>query len=133
MLEVISEAQQRALSHDVSKIRSPEVEVFDEFTPKLKETPYGTPEYQANLVAMGEGLIHHYAANRHHPEHFPDGVNGMTLVDLIEMLADWKAATERTKNGSLDVSLEIQKGRFQISDQLHQILINTAERYGWLP
>ena len=44
-------------------------------------------------------IDHHYANNRHHPEHWPNGINDMTLMDLIEMLADWKAATARNKNG----------------------------------
>jgi Family of unknown function (DUF5662) len=67
---------------------------------------------------MGEGLKHHYEANRHHPGHFDDGVNGMTLVDVIEMLADWKAATERRADGDLAKSLEIQRERFSLCDQL---------------
>jgi hypothetical protein len=59
---------------------------------------------------MGDGLKHHYSHNRHHPEFFgEDGVDGMTLVDLIEMLADWKAATERHDDGDLAKSLEIHR------------------------
>lgn len=81
---------------------------------------------------MGVGLKHHYAANRHHPEHFPDGVNDMTLVDVLEMLADWKAATERHADGNLRQSLDIQRNRFQLSDQLVAILRNTADHFGWL-
>jgi len=81
---------------------------------------------------MQVALDHHYANNRHHPEYFDNGVNGMTLVDLIEMLADWKAAGERHADGSLDRSLIIQKERFDISDQLNDILTNTAREIGWL-
>ena len=44
------------------------------------------------------------------------GVNDMTLVDLVEMLADWKAATERHDDGDLAKSLEIQRERFGLSD-----------------
>jgi hypothetical protein len=56
------------------------------------------------------GLKHHYAYNRHHQEFFgEDGVDGMTLVDLIEMLPDWKAATERHDDGDLAKSLEIHR------------------------
>ncbi|MEV6494393.1 DUF5662 family protein, partial [Actinoplanes sp. NPDC051633] len=92
---------------------------------------YGSDEYKGSLEAMGEGLKHHYA--RHHPEHFPNGVNDMTLVVLVEMLADWKAATERHDDGNLRQSLEIQRERFGISDQLLAVLYNTAEHGGWLP
>jgi hypothetical protein len=55
----------------------------------------------------------------------------MTLVDLAEMLADWKAAGERNANGSLQKSLMINKERFEMSDQLCQILYNTALELGW--
>ena len=78
-------------------------------------------------------LRHHYAHNRHHPEHFADGVNGMTLVDLVEMLADWKAATERTSpHGDLAESLPINGERYAIAPQLMDILTNTARHFGWL-
>lgn len=132
MGQIISELVNRSVRHDISKTQDPELSVFNEYTPKLKDTTYGSDEYKGYLVAMGEGLRHHYAANRHHPEHFADGVDGMTLVDLVEMLADWKAATERHATGSLDESLEIQRERFGISDQLAQILRNTAEVYRWI-
>jgi hypothetical protein len=56
----------------------------------------------------------------------------MTLVDLIEMLADWKAATERHDDGDLAKSLEVQRERFRLSDQLVAILRNTAEQFGWV-
>lgn len=132
MVQLVTEALQRSTCHDRSKTESPEVQVFDEFTPKLKTSTYGSDEYKGFLASMGEGLQHHYAVNRHHPEHFENGVNDMTLVDLIEMLADWKAATERHDDGSLTRSLEIQRERFGISDQLVGILRNTAEHFGWL-
>ena len=129
---MILELSERSQVHDLSKTRPPELDVFNEYTPKLKRSTYGSDEYKGFLAAMGEGLAHHYANNRHHPEHFPDGINGMTLVDLIEMLADWKAATERHEDGSLARSLTIQAERFGISDQLAAILRNTAEHYGWV-
>jgi hypothetical protein len=132
MVQVVKETLDRSTCHDRSKTEPPEVEVFDEFTPKLKNSTYGSDEYKGFLEAMGGGLKHHYEANRHHPEHFPDGVNDMTLVDLIEMLADWKAATERHEDGDLAKSLEIQRERFGLSDQLVAILRNTAEHFGWL-
>jgi Family of unknown function (DUF5662) len=132
MVQVVKEALDRSTCHDRSKTEAPEVEVFDEFTPKLKASTYGSTEYKGYLEAMGEGLQHHYANNRHHPEHFENGVNDMTLVDLIEMLADWKAASERHDDGDLARSLDIQRERFGLSDQLVGILRNTAEHFGWI-
>ena len=132
MGQVIAALIERSVRHDRSKTEPPEVAVFDEFTPKLKDLVYGSDEYAACLAAMGPALAHHYAANRHHPEHFADGVAGMTLVDVVEMLADWKAATERVKDGSLPRSLEIQERRFALSGDLAAILRNTAAEFGWL-
>jgi hypothetical protein len=133
MIQLAKDLLDRATCHDRSKTEPPEVEVFNEYTPKLKTSTYGSDEYRSYLAAMGEGLKHHYARNRHHPEHFPNGVNDMTLIDLIEMLADWKAATERHNDGDLARSLEIQRDRFGLSDQLVEILFNTARNFEWIP
>lgn len=128
----IAELGDRATHHDLSKLSPEEKDVFDEFSPKLKDSTYGSDEYWSFLEAMKPALAHHYANNRHHPEHFPNGVNGMTLVDLVEMLSDWKAATERHDDGDLEKSLEIQRKRFNLSDKLVDILRNTAREAGWI-
>lgn len=47
------------------------------------------------------------------------------------MLCDWKAASERTKQGSIQQSLPINKERFGISDQLYAVLLNTVKELGW--
>lgn len=132
MTQPIRDLVDRSVCHDRSKTEPPELEIFNTYTPKLKGTTYGSEEYRRYLSEMSHGLAHHYEKNRHHPEHFENGVNGMTLVDLIEMLADWRAATERHADGSLVQSLKIQQERFGISDQLNGILWNTAREYGWL-
>lgn len=132
LLQLIGRLQDRVTKHDLSKMEDPEKQIFDEFTPRLKDSTYGSDEYKGFLEEMGEGLKHHYANNRHHPEHFKYGVDDMTLVDLFEMLADWKAATERHEDGDLTNSLEIQRERFGLSDQLWSILFHTANELGWL-
>jgi hypothetical protein len=71
---------------------------------------------------------HHYSKNRHHPEFHKEGIDGMDLFDLIEMLVDWKAATERNKNGNIRKSIDINTERFKISPQLKKILENTVNR-----
>lgn len=133
-MEAVTERLEvRAQVHDRSKLLTPEVECFDEFTPKLKATTYGSDEYEQFLADMQVGLAHHYAANSHHPEHFVTGIEGMSLLDLIEMLCDWKAATERHADGDMGRSLVINAERFGISPQLAQILANTVEEMEWLP
>lgn len=121
----------RANKHDESKLHSPEKELFDEFTPKLKDCTYGSDEYKGYLKELKVALDHHYANNSHHPEHYDNGVNGFDLFDLIEMFFDWKAATERHADGNIMKSIEINKGRFKLDPQVEQILINTAKRLGY--
>ena len=116
----------RAALHDQSKLEPPEVSMFTEFTPKLAKSTYGSPEYEGFRKAMGPALAHHYAKNRHHPEHFKDGIDDMNLVDLVEMLCDWSAAASRHENGDLKKSIEINQSRFNISPQLKCILLNTV-------
>lgn len=132
MAQVITELIDRSMRHDRSKTQDPELEIFNEYTPKLKQSTYGSEEYKGFLRDMGEALQHHYANNRHHPEYFEDGIWGMTLTDLVEMLADWKAATERHEDGSLVASFAVNSGRFEIDDQLLTVLMNTSEHYGWM-
>lgn len=124
--------RERARVHDASKLLPPEKEAFDTFTPQLRDLTYGSPEYAACLEAMRPALEHHYQANSHHPEHYENGIDDMDLLDLIEMLADWRAATMRHADGDLRKSLEINRKRFHISEQLHGILLLTAHRLGWL-
>ena len=119
----------RTLQHDASKMRSPEVDIFDEYTPKLKGTTYGSDEYKRYLEEMKTALIHHYENNSHHPEHFENGINDMTLVDIVEMFCDWYAATKRHADGDIMKSIEINGERFGISDQLKSIFKNTVELF----
>lgn len=121
----------RALVHDKSKLESPEKEAFDVLTPRLKGLAYGSEEYRASLRELKPALDHHYAHNSHHPEHFENGVVGMTLFDLVEMLMDWKAASERHATGDIRQSVEHNTGRFGLSDQLASILRNTVDEMGW--
>lgn len=113
--------------HDRSKLESPEAEVFEVMTAKLKGSTYGSPEYTAMLAEMKPALDHHYANNPHHPEYHKDGIKGMNLFLLIEMLCDWKAATLRHADGDIHKSLEINQKRFGYSDELKSIFVNTVK------
>ena len=115
----------RANNHDESKLHSPEKELFDELTPRLKSLTYGSDEYKQSLEELNVALEHHYANNSHHPQFYLNGISGMTLMDLVEMYCDWKAAVERTKDGDFGKSLEINEKRFNMSQQLVDIFKNT--------
>jgi hypothetical protein len=122
----------RVEGHDQSKLGNVEKKIFDIYTPKLKATTYGSDQYKEFLAEMSVALKHHYENNNHHPEHFEAGIDGMTLIDLLEMVCDWKAATERHTDGSIAASLKINKERFKISDQLSKVLENTCQQMDWL-
>src|SRR5690625_2942452 len=129
MGEIIGKLVERSLDHDASKLKSPELEIFTEYTPKLKSSTYGSDEYKGFLKEMKVGLDHHYAKNSHHPEHYTNGIRGMDLLDIIEMVCDWKAATMRHDDGDIMKSIEINQKRFGMSDELTSIIRNTVKRY----
>lgn len=123
----ITELLKRGELHDQSKLEPPEVELFTEHTSRLAGLTYGSPEYQQALDDLGPALEHHYANNRHHPQHHKNGVNDMNLLDIVEMLCDWKAASERHNDGNIRKSIEHNADRFGLSPQLVRILENTAD------
>lgn len=156
MLVMIKGLSERALVHDKSKLESPEIEIFTEYTPKLKDSTYGSDEYKGFLKGMGEALKHHYEHNSHHPEHFKKYVcNGcfkeyrvlpnhcdvclysqfqeesdytqMNLLDIVEMFCDWKAASMRHADGDILKSIEHNRTRFKMSDDMVEIFKNTAQ------
>lgn len=139
--EATANLQRRAAVHDQSKLHPPEVEAFDIATPKLAGLEYGSEEYKTSLRELGPALQHHFAENDHHPEHYGEqGVRGMSLMALIEMLCDWRAASERMKQRtddpekvkSFESGLLHNKERFGISDDLYEILLNTARELDML-
>lgn len=140
---------ERAALHDQSKLADPEKAAFDALGQRQRGIKYGTPEYFAQFDAvpgMKEAVLHHYSLNRHHPEwhamdrdgavvkaELTDGraVARMTLCDLVEMVADWRAASERYNEGSIADSIDHNAGRFGLSPQLASIIRNTVEEMGW--
>jgi hypothetical protein len=129
--EVLENLTVRARVHDASKLEPPEKEGFDEVTGALRGLTYGSDEYKAQLKKLAPILEHHYAHNSHHPEHFENGVDGMSLLDLIEMFCDWKAATERHADGSISRSIELNASRFKLTDQLKSVLKAIQKELGY--
>jgi hypothetical protein len=121
----------RGLNHDKSKLESPEVELFAKYTPELASLTFGSEEYEQSKENLKPALDHHYANNRHHPQKFKNGINDMTLVDILEMLCDWKASSERQHDGNILISVEKAAKDFGITKQLAQILLNTINMFEW--
>lgn len=133
----------RAIVHDLSKYRHDEAEGFARTIFNLKHTTYGSTTYKSLLRSIEPNLKLHYQRNSHHPEHYnywecngcfthqPLGNNGicgvcgytqfthrqgiaeMDVLDKIEMVVDWRAATKRHKDGDIIKSLEKNKDRFK--------------------
>lgn len=126
----VMELLDRGNHHDASKLESPEVEVFDQYRSKLDTTEHDSPQYHQQLREMGEALKHHYAVNRHHPEHFPEGIHGMNLIDLLELCCDWVAASER-QGGDLEAYIRGgARERFGYGDEIERLLLETVRALG---
>lgn len=131
MLEGVHRILDRAVKHDQSKLEEPEKSGFDAPKVSLKDIRYDSPEYAMSRASLPH-LAHHYAKNSHHPEFYGDkGIDGMNLFDLVEMMMDWYAATERMDQGNIRTSLKVNRDRFKISPQLYSILENTITEMGW--
>ena len=128
LTECMIELNNKAIMHDYDKIHNDqEKAMFDEYTPKLQHCTYGSEEYKSFLAGLKPALDIHYANNRHHPEHFENGIRGMNLLDVLEMVCDWKASSERHADGNIYKSIEINQERFGYSDDLKNLLKNTAD------
>jgi hypothetical protein len=132
ILKVVADLIERGFHHDASKLETPEKEAYDRHTPALRTLEYGSQAYKDVLAKMKPAIDHHYSVSRHHPEFFADSINGMNLIDLLEMILDWKAAGERHVLKPTDIfkSIDINAERFKMEPQLVQILKNTAT-YLW--
>ncbi len=121
----------RGFWHDNSKLLPPEKETFDRMTPKLSGVTYGSDDYRTLLKEMRPAVEHHQKTNSHHPEFYKDGIDGMDLADLVEMMCDWKAATLRHDDGDIMRSIDINTDRHKIGPQLASILRNTIRHMNW--
>jgi len=128
---ICAEFMKRAEIHDQSKMQPAEVELFTEYTPKLKDVVYGSDEYKSFFKDLRPALENHYAENSHHPEHYENGVQGMDLFDMLEMVADWSASSMRGKDGDVMKSVELNRTRFNLDPQVVSMVKNTLRNLGW--
>jgi len=127
----ITSLVERAATHDDSKFQNEELGPYSEVIGEFKNHKFGSPGYEEIRKRLDSALLHHYTNNRHHPEHFETGVNEMDLIDILEMLADWKAASLNAGgNGDIVQSILLMSEKHGINPQLTQIIINTAKNYG---
>jgi hypothetical protein len=117
----------RSFSHDWSKYSWIEAKGFATTIFDLKNSTYGSNEYKALLDKLKPSLNHHYKKNKHHPEYWKNGINGMSITNKIEMVIDWRSATRRHANGNIFESININQKRFGYSDEDKYFFIEIAE------
>lgn len=118
----------RSLFHDLSKYSFKESEGFLKTIDKLKYSTYGSKYYMELMDQIKPSLTHHYNKNSHHPEHYSNGIEDMSLQDIVEMFCDWQAACKRHKDGSIMKSIDYNKNRFNIPVELSEIFKSTIKK-----
>lgn len=122
----------RGQQHDASKLVAPECLDFARFRAAVEGMAYGSSAYEAVRRDFQPLLERHFTGNPHHPEyHGAEGINAMTLFDLLEMLCDWQASAQRTPQGNVNLSANIT--RYGVDAQLARILANTLKVLGQDP
>ena len=121
----------RSIVHDLSKYGWAETKHFARSIRKLRNTTYGTDEYFALLESIKPAIEHHYAKNRHHPEHYKNGIQDMSAIDQLEMICDWCAACKKHKDGNPIQSAAINAKRFDYGPTKHlfyrKVIVDLAE------
>lgn len=122
---------ERAYRHDESKLGEIEFPHYANTIEEFENCPFGTIEHSQAKEKLGIALEHHYKNNRHHPEHFSNGIEDMNLIDVLEMICDWKAATQNYPSsiGNISNSVEILSEKYKISPQLKLIIYNTLRDF----
>lgn len=148
--KAVDNLEVRSQRHDRSKLEEPERSGFQSLAATLDRgtTKYGSEEYWEAMRQHQPTINLHFSRNDHHPEYwavadpgdeiaepFYDkelAANGyairrMSLLSLLEMLCDWRAAGDRMKGGADIIhSITVNQERFGFSDELRHILVNTA-------
>ncbi len=132
LAEIRADLEQRGISHDRTKLLPVEFDAFVSTRPKFKKANYGSPEYQECVDAIKPSIDHHYAYNRHHTGFFDDGFSDMNLLDILEMLADWKAASRRSPDLSFVDSLPKAFDKYSIPENMQKHIVATLKYLGWV-
>ena len=126
------ELKQRGFAHDRTKFQELEFDAFVSTRDKFKKANYGSKEYQDCIDTIKPAVDHHYENNRHHTGFHKNGINDMTLVDIIEMICDWQAAARRSPDKDLKDTIEYAMKKYKIDPQLDAIIRNTLLAFKWI-
>jgi len=106
---------ERADVHDLSKLAEDEFGGLGEVKRMADQYGFGSPEY---VVALSNpSIVLHWGRNPHHPEHHSQGFRGMSALDVIEMVCDWKATNVLRGHPEWDKSVDLMAERLHLSVQ----------------
>jgi len=104
----------RAVTHDVTRYDPSEIGLGE---------PEESPAYKM-------ALEQHLTRNSYYPSFYEGGFDEMTMLDMLEFLAEIKASSEEAGIDFLE-SLDDMKDNFSISESNYKLLLRTAEDLGW--
>jgi len=126
-----SNLRQRGHAHDRTKFQPMEFDAFVSTREKLKRAKFGAPEQQECVDTIRQAVDHHHANNQHHVQYYSDGIKDMSLLDILEMICDWRAATRRNSESRFKGFLEVAIKKYNISPELEKIIQTTLKELGW--
>ncbi len=130
--EIRYDLEKRGISHDRNKFEVLEFDSFVKTRQEFKKANYGSEEYRECLEVIKPALDHHYQNNRHHTKFHENGFTDMNLLDILEMLADWKAANKRSPDLSFEDSLPEAFEQYNIPKNMRKHIIATLKYLGWI-
>ena len=115
----------RADSHDLSKFAPDELGGMIEIDAIAEESGLNSPQYMEAIKGPAIGL--HRSRHSHHPEFHSDGIKDMSLLDLIEMVCDWKAANQVRGHPEGRQSVNMMIRRLELKDEYRFVVLLVAD------
>ena len=116
----------RADAHDLSKLGPDEFGGMIAIDRIADKCGLNSPEYMAAL--SGGAIQLHVSRHSHHPEYHVSGVQNMSLLDIVEMVCDWKAANVLRGHPEWNESVRMMSERLGLSsEQIYLINLIASE------
>jgi hypothetical protein len=117
----------RAIKHDITKFSKEEFEYVYLLSVNDKNNKFGSKEYYDLVNSTISAKTAHFTRNRHHIE-YHESITKMNYIDILEMIADWCAATKR-KNGDIYCSVDINSKNYSIDKNIKDNIISTINEF----
>lgn len=126
LLYITEDLRHRAVVHDDSKLDQFEKDMYDALSKEYKHHKSKSNISEKSKMIIKRGLEHHYCLNNHHPEHFKNGINDMTLIDIIEMLCDWMTYADRCHKDINEI-IDYYQHKYNFSNEFKTLINNTIK------